>query len=169
VKPDLPLGPADIELSSRLLDVTNEAELGGFLRRLVGEVAQRTGSQLTPDAARGLVARLAQTAVQTVPTLNAVIGAGGPAGTWQRESPVTVASRVFGLELEGLSAEDRDYEIARQFVRFAQATAEATTEATGRHPSAHGPVGTAPSGRWVRRGNTIVLIGPHPSRSESHT
>ena len=31
------------------------------------------------------------------------------------------AARIFGVEPEGMSAEDRDFEIARQFVRFAQA------------------------------------------------
>ena len=31
------------------------------------------------------------------------------------------AARIFGVEPEGMSAEDRDFEIARRFVRFAQA------------------------------------------------
>ena len=61
-----------------------------------------------------------QTAEQTLPTLTTVFGAGMEPASAGR-TPVATAARVYGLELEGLSAEDRDFEIARQFIRFAQA------------------------------------------------
>jgi hypothetical protein len=35
----------------------------------------------------------------------------------------STAGRIFGLELEGLSAEDAEYEVARRYVRFATAAA----------------------------------------------
>lgn len=117
----LPVGSQNIELSSRLLDVTNERQLNEFLHELVTSTCRRTGQPLTPDATRDLVADLTRTAVTTVPTLSAVLGVGGPRGSTHREAAVGRASRMFGLELEGLSAEDRDFEIAREFVRFAQA------------------------------------------------
>jgi hypothetical protein len=96
----------DPELASGLLDVTNRTELEDFLRSLVD-------GQLPASAGRKLVDVLATTAVRTVPTLHALVGAGSPP-----------APRVYGLALEGMSAEDRDYELARQFVRLARAAAD---------------------------------------------
>lgn len=113
------------ELAAELLDVTNQAELEGFLRRVVTATAGRVGGRLPAGTGRDLVAQLGRTAERTLPTLATLLGdplgpgAGAPA-----------AARVYGLELEGMSAEDRDYEIARQFLRFAQsATARAATTA----------------------------------------
>jgi hypothetical protein len=88
-----------------------------------------------------------------------------------------------GLELEGLSPEDKEYEVARQFVRFASAAARnACLSRSANNPvgaartaalmaaRTHAP-GLAPrlqgrssllwprSGRWMRRGKTIVLFG----------
>lgn len=94
--------------ASGLLDVTNRAELADFLRVLV----TRSGERLPAHAGRALVDVLTTTAVRTVPTLAALVGAGPPP-----------TPRVYGLALEGVSAEDRDYELARQFVRFARAAA----------------------------------------------
>jgi hypothetical protein len=96
----------DPEPASGLLDVTNRTELEDFLRSLVG-------GQLPASVDRKLVDVLATTAVRTVPTLHALVGNGKPP-----------APRVYGLALEGISAEDRDYELARQFVRFARAAAD---------------------------------------------
>jgi hypothetical protein len=93
------------------------------------------------------------------------------------------------LELEGLSGEDRDFEVARRYVNFAgeavknlmlaptgldprsaanaAAVAAAKTYAPGllsprqagmpAPPSSPFPSGH--SGRWMRRGNKIVLYG----------
>lgn len=158
----------DVELTGRLLDVTNEAELDEFVTQLVVDAGRRPGHLLSPRDTRELVGRLTATAVRTLPTLSAVLGARGPGGSVQGESPVTRAARVFGLELEGLSAEDRDYEIAREFVRFAQAaTAEVSTAETTPVPCP--PDGPLQSGRWARRGHAIVLFERDPSRSEPGT
>lgn len=101
----------DPEPASGLLDVTNRAELEDFLRSLVG-------GRLPASVDRKLVDVLATTAVRTVPTLHALVGNGKPP-----------APRVYGLALEGMSAEDRDYELARQFVRFAHAAADRVAKA----------------------------------------
>jgi hypothetical protein len=173
----------DIEEASELLDVTNETELDAFLSRLVVDVGRESGGRIPPDRARGLTAILKQAAEQTLPTLTTVFGTGidlAPAG----RSPVSTAARVYGLELEGLSAEDRDYEIARQFIRFAEAAARQAAHPPPALPASAavnaaiedaardlapgllppGPANpTVPrSGSWVRRGNTIVLTGLQP-------
>ena len=99
-------------------------------------------------------------------------------------SPVSTAARVYGIELEGLSAEDRDYEIARQLIRFAEAAARQARShrrrtrlppLSARHLRAQRvswhqaccrtdpaiPIDPR-SGPWFRRGHTIVLIGLQP-------
>jgi hypothetical protein len=47
---------------------------------------------------------------------------GGPVVGIIGGKPASAAGRMFGLELEGLSAEDRRFEVERRFVRFASAT-----------------------------------------------
>jgi hypothetical protein len=93
------------------------------------------------------------------------------------------ASEMFGLELEGLSMEDQQFEVARVFVRFAiAATRELSSRAPGASPRAaaidaatsaareHAPglleelaseteAPRTDRGQWVRQGHSIVLFG----------
>jgi hypothetical protein len=110
--------PRNSELAAELLDVVNENELDAFVGQLVAEAARYAGGHLGADAGRALAARLRQTAERTLPVLTVALGEQSlpPAPT-----AAQTAARIFGLELEGMSAEDRDFEIARRFVRFAQA------------------------------------------------
>jgi hypothetical protein len=92
---------------------------------------------------------------------------------------------MFGLELEGMSPQDQEYEVARRIVRLAGAATQqavaapstmapqdaaraAVVEAARRHapgllgaaakPSTTGPSASARSGRWIRRGRTIIIV-----------
>jgi len=86
---------------------------------------------------------------------------------------------VFGMELEGLSPEDKEYEVARQFIRLAADTirnasaaahtgappavtaAAAFTQAAGHYAPGllKNPAQTAPaSGRWRRQGSRIIVL-----------
>jgi hypothetical protein len=113
------------ELAAALLDVVNESELESFVGALVAETARSSGRLLAPRAARALAAELRKTAERTLPALTVALGHQTlPAATAAAQN----ASRAFGVELEGMSAEDRDFEIARRFVGFAQA---ATVRAAG--------------------------------------
>ena len=103
------------ELAARLLDVVSEPELDAFVRGLVAETA---GGRVPAETGRALAAALRRTAERTLPTLTVALGdEGRPADP----DAAHAAARMFGLELEGMSPEDRDFEIARRFVRFAQA------------------------------------------------
>lgn len=106
------------ELAAGLLDVINESELEDFVGGLVAETARNAGCRIPRDAARALVHSLAKTAGRTLPTLTVALG-----DESRPAAPVAAqtAARIFGVEPEGMSAEDRDFEIARRFVRFAQA------------------------------------------------
>jgi hypothetical protein len=111
------------ELAAELLDVVNESELENFLGRLVAEAARDAGRRLTPDAQRVLVAELKSTATRTLPALHVALGERSrPAG-----QAAGAAARLFGAEFEGMSPEDRDFEIAQQFVRFSHARTAAAT------------------------------------------
>jgi hypothetical protein len=106
------------ELAGELLDVVNEAELDRFVRELVAETARSAGRRLPAPAARALAAELRQTVARTLPTLAIALDRRAlPAGPAAAHN----AARLYGLELEGMSHEDRDFEIARRFVRFAEA------------------------------------------------
>jgi hypothetical protein len=117
------------DLAADLLDVVNEPEFRRFLERLVADTARDSGRPIPRDTARVLLTSLRHTAERTLPTLAVALGDEPRPAT---ATPVAqTASRVFGLEAEGMSAEDRDFEIARQFVRFARAalTHASTTSA----------------------------------------
>jgi hypothetical protein len=126
------------ELAAELLDVVNETELEHVVRKLVSETAQRAGGSLPRGATHLLSDVLTRIARRTLPTLGS---ASGPHASSER-SPAETAVRVFGLELEGMSAEDRDFEIARQLVRLGEA-AVLRSLAT---PDAASPVATVAAG-----------------------
>ena len=88
------------------------------------------------------------------------------------------ASKLLEVDLEGMSPEDQEFELARRFVRLASsAAAQAANAPDGINPNAaavaavqraasqlSGQQGPQPrrrkrSGRWLRRGNKIVLLG----------
>ena len=60
---------------------------------------------------------------------------GGPVSGMIGGKLASAAGRMFGLELEGLSVEDREFEVARRLVRFASAT---TKNALSAPPTARG-------------------------------
>jgi hypothetical protein len=176
-----------VELAAELLDVTNEAELEGFLGRVVAATARNAGGRLPADTGRALVAVLRRTAERTLPTLATFLGDKPVTTSGAGPSAAETAARVYGLELEGMSAEDRDFEIARQFLRFAQATtaraATAPTQApaaavvdaavagAGRElapglvpPQRGGATGPQP-GPWARRRADVGRIGVPPPSS----
>ena len=110
------------EPAAALLDVVNEYQLEAFVSGIVREAAPR----IPAPTGRVLVESLTRTAERTLPALAVALGD-------ERRPPAPVATqaaaRLFGVETEGMSAEDRDFEIARQFVRFAQAQARRTAGA----------------------------------------
>lgn len=179
-------GRREAELASELLELSSEQELDHFLSDLISGAARAAGGFLRSDAGRALGGILKGAAKQAVPTIGRAIGeriapgTGGSAGAGLADR----AGTLLGLELEGLSAEDREFEVSRQFVRFAHAAAQdlatappgpspdaAARAAAARAAADHAPglvppesAGAHPglrrrSGRWVRRGDSIVLLG----------
>jgi len=104
---------------------------------------------------------------------------GTKAGNWAAAK----AKNIFNLELEGLNAEDQEFEIARSFVRFASDVARRAHSSVRNNPNMSLPNlsrsiitraaqnyapgllapnyinGRNPNGTWYRRGNNIILQG----------
>ena len=145
------------DLAAELLDVVNESELRRFLGRLAAETARATGRPLPRDTARALLPILRRTAERTVPTLTLAVRDEPPAAA---AAPIAqTAARVFGLEPEGMSADDRDFEIARRFVRFAQAALARAITTSAPHPATAAVDAVA----WASRELAPGLVPPRRS------
>lgn len=174
----------EMELAARLLEVNSEAELEEFLGGLLRSATSAARSFIASPTGQALGGVLKNAARQVLPQVGGVLGnaVGGDLG----RRLGTAGGRWLGqqFELEGLSAEDREFEVARAFVRTArdaariaqrtaylppqQAATTALVTAAQRSLPGLVPVITggwlAPgarrsSGRWVRHGNRIVLHG----------
>jgi hypothetical protein len=111
----------EMELAAELLSVSNEEELEQFLGKLFKKAAGFIKSPIGQKLL-GTVKGLAKKALPILgSTLGNVIapGVGGVIGG----KLASAASNMFGLELEGLSYEDQEFEVAKQIVRLGGAAA----------------------------------------------
>ena len=196
----------EMQLASELLEVTDEAELDQFLGNLLRKAGRAFGRGLNSPLGRTLGGFLKGAIKKAWPSLGGALGnmivpgLGGAIGSRLAAS----AGGMFGLELEGLSSEDQEFEVARRLVRFAGTAArnaarlgsrngafgsagnlariaQQSLQGAARHhapgllraggnplrgsgPVAHatchcGSHGSPSSGRWVRRGGKIYLLG----------
>lgn len=160
-----------------LLEVADEAELEHFLADLVAAVAAADRAPVAAPLGKALVAELKRAARPIMPIHSS--GAGEPrfAGAGAADLK-TRAARIFGMELEGLSPEDKEFEVAQQFIRLAadtirnaaaaaragapQAVAAAALQQAARR-YAPGLLqlqaqASPPGGRWRREGRRIVVL-----------
>lgn len=107
----------ELELAAELLEIADEAELDRFLGRLIRRAGRAAGRSVRSDAGRALGGLLKRTARKALPIVGRAVG--GRLGG--RIAPS--AGRIFGLELEGLSPEDQEFETARRIVRLADTAA----------------------------------------------
>lgn len=177
----------ELEFAHELLSVANEQELNMFLGNLIKKAGKAVGNFARSSVGQSLIGALKGVAKKALPIAGSAIGTffGGPAGTAIGGKLGSMASNLFELELEGLSPEDQEYEMARAYVRFANAAAnkaagmvqqgaanpqgvvkQALTEAAQQHapgllqPTSapqNGQRKRATQGSWVRRGNTLVI------------
>ncbi|MEW5249782.1 hypothetical protein [Microbulbifer discodermiae] len=186
-------GEEEMEFAMELLEVGDDEELEQFLGRLfkraargVRKVARRGRKFLRSRAGRRLKRIARGVAQRGLRWAGRAAGSyfGGPAGGAIGGGVADRIGRSLGLELEGLSPEDQELEVARQVVRFTAGAANAAVEDTERGiPSAralrrgvvmaarrHAPgllrdhrpsraQAAGASGRWVRRGSQVILSG----------
>jgi hypothetical protein len=175
----------ELELVTELLEVTSEAELDRFLGNLIGSAGSAIGSFARSGVGQALGGVLKTAARQALPQIGQIIGnavAPGQGGQLGARAGQWLGTK---FEMEGLSNEDREFETARGFVRFAQtavrnaarnsptsspvvAAQQAAIASAQQHApalvgllrSARPPTGMGAnsSGRWVRSGNRIILL-----------
>lgn len=177
----------EMELAAELLGVQSEEEMEQFLGNLFRKVAGGIGSVMRNPAIRALGGMLKPLAGKLLPMAGAALGnmvvpgLGGAVGG----KLASMAGSALGLELEGLSNEEAEFEVARKIVRLSSVAARRTMDA----PKSLSPeqaarkgftcairivVPTLPrywkrmgatvvsgrdAGRWTRRGRNIVLHG----------
>jgi hypothetical protein len=168
----------EIALASELLEVQSEDELEEFLGKLLRRAGSAARGLIGSQAGKALRGILKDAAGKALPALGRAVGSRiGPDFGDAGEQVGRAAGSMLGLELEGLSHEDREFETARAFVRFADAaTREAAAAERSARPAAdvaqmaaataakeHLPGLLAGSGegggRWVRHGDRIVIHG----------
>lgn len=172
-----------MELAAELLEIDSEEELNYFLGGLIKKAAGAVGKVIKSPVGQALGGILKNAARQALPVVGKALGGyvGGPAGAKIGGQLATSAGRIFGLETEGLSHEDEQFEVAKQYVRFAGTAVKNAVAAPGGNPGSiaqaavaraaqqHAPgllskspgqgIGRGRSGRWVRRGGRIILYG----------
>ena len=165
----------EMELAAELLAVSSEEELDQFL----GKFFKRAWRGIK-KVARPLGGILKGIAKKALPFVGGALGSFIPipgVGTALGSALGGAASKLLEVDLEGMSPEDQEFELARRFVRLANsAVTHAANAPDGGDPNAAaldairnaaGQLGgnygqrarRKASGRWVRRGNKIVLLG----------
>lgn len=186
----------NMELATELLEINSEFELDRFLGGLIKKAGKAIGKNIKSQVGQQVGGLLKGAAKKALPHVTKAIDgyAGGSFGGQLGSQVASTASQIFGLELEGLSQEDQEFEAAKSFVQFAGEVAKNAASASpaanpaavaksaavaaarqlapglvggGSAPSTRGATpSTCPtcgnragSGRWIRRGNKIVLYG----------
>ena len=178
----------EMELAAELLSVSDDEELEYFLGKLIKRAGRKVRRFVKSKTGRALGRMLKGAAKKALPIAGRALGTafGGPVGGAIGSRLASAGGRLFGLELEGLSPEDQEFEVARRVVRLAGDAAKnaALTPSSGnsvtdaksavvKAAQKHAPGLMRPpqpslssagalsgrSGRWVRRGRKIVLMG----------
>jgi len=121
----------ELELASGLLEIATERELDEFVDGLVGNAEQALNQAARPTVEHDIGDILKGIAKVALPILGGVAGGffGGPGGAALGSSLAGSVGHAFGLELEGLSPEDSEFEVTKQFIKFAGATVKNAHEA----------------------------------------
>ena len=157
-----------MELASELLEVTSEAELDRFLGDLISRAGQAVGKFVKSPEGQAIGGLLKGAAKQVLPGIGSAVGSyfGGATGAKVGGDLASAAGRAFGLELEGLSGEDREFEVARRYVTFAgDAVKNLALAPAGSNPQSCGQCGGGCGRESVCAG--IALGCPTGNRASS--
>ncbi len=121
----------EMELAAEFLDVANEEELEQFLGDLIGGIGSTLGKIVNSPIGKAVGGVLKDVAKTALPIAGGALGTfvGGPIGGMIGSNLASIAGSALGLELEGLSPEDREFEATKQFIRFAGQTVANALEA----------------------------------------
>ncbi|MDQ1288420.1 MAG: hypothetical protein QG622_1985 [Actinomycetota bacterium] len=111
----------ELDLAERLLEVRGAVEAAACVAALLDSQAGGGADFARSREGRQLGGILLQAATRILPVLTTAPGRGTRSGG--ASSLNVLAKRCFGLDLEGMSPEDQEFELARQFIRLAQEAA----------------------------------------------
>ena len=107
----------ELDLASEFLEIHSERDLENYLGALIDRASRATNARLDEPVGRDHIFKKLSKMILPMADPLGVFGGGRP-----RAPGSGLAAGIgpaLGLELEGLSPEDSDFEIAKQFVRFA--------------------------------------------------
>ena len=111
----------EMELAAELLEINSEEELEQFLGKLIKSAGKAIGGFVKSPIGKALGGALKGVAKVALPMAGKVLGnmvlpgVGGMIGG----KLASAAGGMFGLELEGMSRQDQEFEVARRVVRLA--------------------------------------------------
>jgi hypothetical protein len=110
----------EMELAAELLGIQSEEELEEFLGKLIKKAGGAIKTFAKSGVGKALGGVLKTVASKALPIAGAALGnmvlpgVGGMIGS----KLASAGGKLFGLELEGMSPQDQEFEIARRFVRL---------------------------------------------------
>lgn len=171
----------EIALAAELLAVSNEAELEQFLGKLWQSI-KKVGA-VVGQAAKPFAGVLRAVAKKALPFVGGALGSLIPipgVGTAVGSALGGALSQALEMEFGEMELEDREFEMARRFVRIAGTAAQefespargnsmqaaiqsALAAAAQQHLRHFGPHAARAvprmSGRWTRQGKTLIVVG----------
>jgi hypothetical protein len=175
----------EMELAAELVAVTSDQELDQFLGKLIKSAGRAVGKIVRTPQFKAIGGLLKGVAKKALPLAGTAIGTyfGGPLGAKIGGGLGRLgASLIHEIEMEGIPMEEREFEVARRIVRLggkavqhlanapstvhpvaaaqkALAQAAKAVIPTASHLMAGRTHGHARTGRWVRSGRNIVVLG----------
>jgi hypothetical protein len=141
----------EMELAASLLEIQDEAELDQFIGNLVKRGFRAIGKVARGPIGQALGGVLKNVARTALPMAGAALGnlvvpgAGGLVGG----KLASMAGKMFVLELEGLSPQDQEFEVARRVVRLGGEAVGSRCTRTRLGRSLATSPSTASSGSWA--------------------
>lgn len=169
-----------IDYASELVAVDSEQQLDELFGRIFRDVTRRAGRLLKSGVGRQLGGLLKGVVRQALPVAGGALGSFllPGIGTALGSQLGAAAGGMFEADFEGMDSEDQQLEIAQKLVSLAAGSAQRAVQASPAAPPAAiaqrafadaaqryapGLVGQAGgrrrSGRWIRRGNRIIVLG----------
>lgn len=126
----------EIEMAAELLSISEPGELDQFLGSLIKKAGRAAGKFIRSPTGQALGGLLKKAAKKALPTVGKAVGTyfGGSAGGALGSKLATAGGQIFGLEVEGMSAEDQELQVARRFVRLAGDAATKAAQAPAAAP-----------------------------------
>lgn len=161
----------NMELATRLLEVAHESDLDRFIGSLLAR-AKTMGHSLSGPVATQLARILKAATLRVLPAITSASRSAiaDSTGIKAAGADAPTAGRIFGLELEGLSPEDQEFEVAKSFVTFADAAIRNAAAIPARVPAAAAArsAATAAARRyapgWSRVPRPGLALSPAESR-----